>query len=104
MLSGVIKKLQIILGLCLLIALILYFTPLRDLINGEVEQKVKEFKKETKEKIEAKKEEVKEAIEEKKEEVKKEVEKVEDKIDSNIKEVEDRVKELKKLKLRDIIN
>tara|TARA_R100000781_G_scaffold774_1_gene1336 strand:- start:821 stop:1135 length:315 start_codon:yes stop_codon:yes gene_type:complete len=103
MLEGIIKKLQIILALCLVIALILFYTPLGDLFNGEVGKKVKEFKKETEDKIEAKKEEVKEAIEEKKEEVKKEVEKVEDKIDSNIKEVEDKIKELKKLKLRDVI-
>ena len=62
MLEGIIKKLQIILALCLVIALLLFYTPLGDLINGEVEKKVKEFKEETKEKIDAKKEEVKEAI------------------------------------------
>ena len=60
MLDGIIKKLQVILGLCLVIGLIFVFTPLGDLINGEVEQKVKEFKEDTKKKIDAKKEEIKE--------------------------------------------
>ena len=103
MLDGIIKKLQVILGLCLVIGLIFVFTPLGDLINGEVEKKVKEFKEDTKKKIDAKKEEIKEAVEEKKEEAKEKVEKVEKKIDSNIKEVEDKINDLKKLKLKDIL-
>ena len=92
MLDTAIKKLRILLGLCILIGIALYVTPLGDLLNGEVERKVEEFKEEAKEKIE-----------DKKEEVKKEVKKVEDKIDSNIKEVEDKFKDLKKIKLKDIL-
>ena len=81
MLDKVINKLRIILGLCIMIGFTLYFTPLGDIFNGEVERK----------------------IEEKKEEVKKEVKKVEKKVEDNIKEVEDKIKDLKKLKLKDII-
>ena len=100
MLSGIIKKLQIILALSLVIGLVFYFTPLGELLNGEVEKKVEEFKKETKEKIETKKKEVKEKVESN-------IKEVEDKVKSNIKEVEykidSNIKELKKIKLRDII-
>jgi gas vesicle protein len=103
MLDTVIKKLSVILALCGTITLLLYFTDLKDLFNGEVKRKVEEFKKDTEEKIEAKKEEIKEAVEEKKEEIDKEVQKVEDKIESNIDKVEDKVKDLKKIKLKDII-
>ena len=55
MLDTVIKKLSIILVLCGGIGCLLYFTDIGDLLNGEFEKKVNEFKKETKEKIEAKK-------------------------------------------------
>ena len=87
-----IKKLSIILALCGGIAVVLYFTDLGDLFNGEVKKKVEEFKEETEEKIEAKKEEVK-----------KEVQKIEDKVESNIDKVKEKADELKKLKLKDII-
>lgn len=98
-----IKKLSIILALCGAIGLILYFTPLGDILKGEVkekiEKKVEDFKEETKEKIEAKKEEIKEVIEEKKEKIDKEVDKVEKKIDK----AEEKIKDLKDLKLKDLI-
>ena len=103
MLDTVIKKLSIILVLCGGIGCLLYFTDIGDLLKGEVEKKVNDFKKETKEKIEAKKEEVKEVIEGKKEEVEKKVDKVENKVESNIEKVKDKTKDLKKLKLKDII-
>ena len=95
MLNNVIKKLSIILTLCGGITVLLYFTDIGDLFNGEVKKKVQEFKKETEEKIEAKKEEVKEAIEEKKEVIEKKVKKVEDKVESNVEKVEDNIKDLK---------
>ena len=103
MLDTVIKKLSIILALCGGIAVVLYFTDLGDLFNGEVKKKVQKIKEEAEEKIEAKKEEIEEAVEEKKEEVKEEVKKIEDKIESNVDKVEEKVDELKKLKLKDII-
>ena len=93
MLDTVIKKLSIMLFLCGAIACLLYFTDLGALFNGEVKKKVEEFKEETEEKIEAKKEEVK-----------KEVQKIEDKVESNIDKVKEKADELKKLKLKDIIN
>ena len=92
MLDTIIKKLSVILALCGGITVILYFTDLGDLFNGEVKKKVQKIKEEAEEKIEAKKEEVKE-----------EVEKIEDKIESNVEKVEEKVEELKKLKLKDII-
>tara|TARA_R110002020_G_scaffold10104_10_gene39196 strand:+ start:209 stop:544 length:336 start_codon:yes stop_codon:yes gene_type:complete len=102
-LKKIINKLKIIIGLCLVLGLIIYFTPLKDIFNGKVEEKVEEFKKETKEKIEAKKKEVKEKVEKVENKIDSNVKEVEDKIDSNIKKVEDKVKDLKKLKLKDII-
>jgi gas vesicle protein len=96
MLDTVIKKLAIVLVLCGGIACLLYFTDIGDLINGEAKKKVEQFKKDTEKKIEAKKEEVKKAVEDKKEEV-------EDKVKSNVDKVEDKAKDLKKLKLKDII-
>ena len=92
MLDTIIRKLAIILILAGGISCLIYFTPIGDLLNGEVEKKVKEVKKEVKEKVEKKKEEVK-----------KEVEKVEKKVESNIEEVKDKVEDLKKLKLKDIL-
>ena len=92
MLDTIIKKLSVILALCGGITVILYFTDLGDLFNGEVKKKVQKIKEEAEEKIEAKKEEVKE-----------EVEKIEDKIEGNVEKVEEKVEELKKLKLKDII-
>ena len=103
-LKKIIVKLRIIIGLCVLLALVVYFTPLGDIFNGQIKKKVEEVKEEVKEKIEAKKEEVKEVIEEKKEDIKEDVKKVEDKIDNNIEKVEDKIKELKNLKLEDLIN
>ena len=50
-LKKIIGKLKIIIGLCLVLGLIIYFTPLKDIFTGKVEEKVEEFKKETKEKI-----------------------------------------------------
>jgi gas vesicle protein len=104
MLDTLIKKLSVILTLCGGIIILIYTTDLKVLFNGEAKQKVEEFKKETEEKIEAKKEEIKEKIEEKKEEVQEKVDKVENKIESNVEKVEDKVKELKKLKLRDLLD
>ena len=104
MLDGIIKKLAIILVLCGGIVCLLYFTDLGALFNGEVKKKVQEFKKETEEKIEAKKEEVKEAIEEKKEVIEKKVKKEEDKVESNVEEVKAKIKDLKKLKLKDLLD
>jgi flagellar motor switch protein FliM len=92
MLDTVIKKLSVILFLCVSTAIVLYTTDLKALFNGEVKKKVEEFKEETKEKIEAKKEEVQ-----------KKVDKVEDKIESNVEKVEDKIKDLKKLKFKDLI-
>ena len=96
-LDKIIKKLSIILVLCGGIILILYFTDLGAIFEGEVkekvEKKVEEFKKETEEKIEAKKEEVEEKIKEKKE-----------KIEEKIEKVEDKIKDLKKLKLKDLLD
>ena len=102
-LNTIIKKLSIILALCGSIAILLYTTDLGALFNGKAKEKVKEIKKEVEEKIEAKKEEVEEKIEEKKEEVKEKIKKVEDKVESNIEKVEEKVKELKNLKLKDIL-
>jgi gas vesicle protein len=92
MLDTVIKKLSVILTLCGGITILIYTTDLKALFNGEVKEKVEKIKKETEEKIEAKKEEIKEKVD-----------KVEKKIESNIKKVEDKVKDLKKLKLKDLI-
>ena len=89
MLDNIIKKLFIIISLCVVLASVIYFTPLYDLINGEIEKKVQEFKEDTKEKIEEKKVEVKQ-------ELKKAEDKVKDKVNSNI-------KELKKIKLKDLL-
>jgi Skp family chaperone for outer membrane proteins len=104
MLDTLIKKLSVILTLCVGISLLLYFTDLGALFNGEAKRRVEKAKKEVEEKIEAKKEEIEEKIEEKKEEVEKKVEKVEKKIESNIEKVEKKVKDLKKLKLKDLID
>ncbi len=103
MLDTVIKKLGLIFVLCGAITLVLYYTPVGDLINGKAKEKVEEIKKDAKKKIEAKKEEIKEVVNEKKEEIQQEVEKVENKVESNIEKVEDKVKDLKKLKLKDVI-
>ena len=92
MLDTVIKKLALIFVLCGAITLVLYYTPVGDLINGKAKEKVEEIKKDAKKKIEAKKEEVQQ-----------EVEKVKDKVETNIEKVEDKVKDLKKIKLRDVI-
>ena len=83
-LNKIIKKLSVILVLCGGIAILLYFTDLGSLFNGEVKEKVQEFKEEAEEKIEA--------IKEKKKDIERKIEKVEDKI-----------KDLKKLKLKDLI-
>ena len=104
MLDKIIKKLFKIFILCGGIALLLYFTGLGDLFNGEIEKKVEEFKDETKEKIEAKKEEINKIVEEKKDDLQEEVLKAEDKVKSNIKKVEKKVKDLKKLKFKDLID
>ena len=48
MLDAIIKKLSVILFLCTATAIVIYWTELKDLFNGEVEKKVEEFKKETK--------------------------------------------------------
>ena len=98
------KKIKIIIVLASGLSLIIYLTPIKDIFNGKIKEKVEEFKEETKEKIEAKKAEVKEAVEEKKEEVKEEVKKVEDKIDSNVQKVEDKIKDIKKVKLKDLLD
>tara|TARA_R100000781_G_scaffold114277_1_gene84679 strand:+ start:217 stop:531 length:315 start_codon:yes stop_codon:yes gene_type:complete len=103
MLDGIIKKLQVILGLCLVTGLILYFTPLGDLINGEVEKKVEEFKEDVKEKIDDKKKEVKKEVKKVEDKVKSNIKEVEDKVESNVEEVKEKIEDLKKLKLRDII-
>lgn len=103
MLDTVIKKLALIFVLCGAITLVLYYTPVGDLINGKAKEKVEEIKKDAKKKIEAKKEEINKAVEVKKEEVQQEVEKVKDKVETNIEKVEDKVKDLKKIKLRDVI-
>ena len=103
MLDTLIKKLVAILVLCGGIACLLYFTDIGDLINGEAKKKVEQFKKDTEKKIKAKKEEVKIAVEDKKEEVEAKTQKVEDKVESNIEKVKDKAKDLKKLKLKDII-
>ena len=52
MLDNIIKKLSIIITLCIILVAILYFTPLYDIVNVEIEKKVEEFKEDTKEKIE----------------------------------------------------
>ena len=103
MLDTVIKKLGLILVLCGGITCILYFTPVGDLINGQAKKKVEEIKKDAKKKIKAKKEEINKAVEVKKEEVQQEVDKVKDKVESNIEKVEDKIKDLKKIKLKDVI-
>ena len=103
-LKKIIIKLRIIIGLCVVLALVLYFTPLGDIFNGQIKKKVEEAKREVKEKIEAKKQEVEGVIEEKKEDINEDIKEVEDKIDNNIDKVEDKIKELKKLKLKDLIN
>ena len=82
-LKKIIMKLRIIIGLSTVLALIIYFTPLGDIFNGQIKKKVEEFKEETKEKIE-----------EKKEDVEKDIKKVEDKVNKNIKKVEDKFKSL----------
>ena len=96
MLDNIIKKLAIILALCGAIGSVLYFTDLGAFLKGEAEervkQKVEEFKKDVKEKLDTKKEEV---------EVK--VEKVEEKIEDVKVDVKDKIKDLKKIKLEDII-
>lgn len=89
MLDTIIKKLVIITTLCIVLASILYFTPLYDIINGEIEKKVEEFKEDTQEKIEEKKTEIKQ-------EVKKVEDKVKSKLDSNI-------DKLKKIKLKNVL-
>ena len=93
MLDTLIKKLSVILTLCGGIIILIYTTDLKVLFNGEAKEKVEKFKKEAEEKIEAKKEEVQEKVD-----------KVEKKIESNVEKVEDKVKELKKLKLRDLLD
>ena len=103
MLDTVIKKLALIFVLCGAITLVLYYTPVGDLINGKAKEKVEEIKKDAKKKIEAKKEEINKAVEVKKEEVQQEVDEVKDKVETNIEKVEDKVKDLKKIKLRDVI-
>ena len=95
-LAKIAKHLKVILALCLALILLFLCTPLGDLFNGKVKEKVEEFKIEAKEKIEAKKEEVKEDIQ-------KEVKKVKSKIDKEIDKIEDKIKDLKKIKLKDII-
>jgi peptidoglycan hydrolase CwlO-like protein len=104
MLNTLIKKLSVILVLCGGIAILLYTTDLGALFNGKAKEKVEKLKKEAEEKIEAKKEEIEKAIEEKKEEVQEKVDKVESKIESNIEKVEDKINDLKKLKLRDMLD
>ena len=89
MLDNIIKKLSIIITLCIILVAILYFTPLYDIVNVEIEKKVEEFKEDTKEEIEEKKTEIKQ-------EVKKVEDKVKSKLDSNI-------DELKKLKLKNVL-
>ena len=93
-LKKIIKKLKVIIALCLALGIILYFTQIGDIFNGKVKEKVEKLKVEAKEKIEAKKEEVKEDI-------KKEVKKVKTKIDKEIDKIEDKIKnKLKKIKIR----
>ena len=86
-LKRIISKLKIIIALCLVLGIIIYFTPLKDIFNGKIEEKVEEFKKETKEKIESKKKEVKNKVNSN-------IKEVEDKVESNIEKVEEKVKEL----------
>ena len=51
MLDNIIKKLSIIITLCIILVAILYFTPLYDIVNVEIEKKVEELKEDTKENI-----------------------------------------------------
>ena len=95
-LKRVINKLKIIIALCLLLSILIYFTPLKNIFNAKIEEKVEEFKKETKQKIESKKKEVENKLNNN-------IKEVEDKVESNIEKVEDKIKDLKKLKLKDII-
>ena len=92
-LRKIVKKLKVIIALCLLLGIILYFIPIKDIFNGKVKEKVEELKIEAEEKIEAKKEEVKEVIEDKKKELKKEVDKIEDKFEKAKKDMKNKFKE-----------
>ena len=103
MLDTIIKKLRIILGLCILAGIALYLTPLGDLFNGEVKKKVEKLKKEAEEKIEAKKEEIEKKVEKVEDKVESNIQKVEDKVESNVEKVEEKIEDLKKHKLRDLI-
>ena len=103
MLNNAIKKLSIILVLCGGIAILLYFTDIGDLFNGEVKKKVEKLKKEAEEKIEAKKEEIEKKVEKVEDKVESNIQKVEEKVESNVEKVEEKIEDLKKLKLRDLI-
>lgn len=102
MLDTVIKKLALIFVLCGAITLVLYYTPVGDLINGKAKEKVEEIKKMLKRKLKPKRRN-QQSCWSQKEEVQQEVEKVKDKVETNIEKVEDKVKDLKKIKLRDVI-
>ena len=92
MLDSVIKKLTLILVLCGGIACIIYFTDLGAILKGEAEEKVKQ-------KVEEFKKDVEQKLNVKKEKVEVEVNKAENKIE----DAKEKIKELKKIKIGDII-
>ena len=92
MLDSVIKKLTLILVLCGSIACIICFTDLGAILKGEAEEKVKQ-------KVEEFKKDVEQKLNVKKEKVEVEVNKAENKIE----DAKEKIKELKKIKIGDII-